>query len=348
MPKDLKLGILNIIEASPLKKSLLLKKLGMPSLKYFRWCQKYYLDNCLEDKRGGFKTSKPRLEDLYRKQIIDIRKQKFLGKAVIGPERIMDKLEESGIFLSHETIRKILHREGLIVARPRTEVHEFKRFEAESKNQMWQMDFLYLYIAGYGYYYLCSVLDDYSRKIIYSQLTPRATAQEAINTLQGAIDAAQCNPKQVLTDRGIQFFTGEGKAKGKFELFLKSQDIDHVLARVRHPQTMGKIERFHRSLRQECLNHYQFDDPIETRRIVREYIHTYNSFRKHKGIGRVTPDQRYSGQDLELRQLRLKLRNDILASRKAWLSESHLSQEVAAQETVLFIKNALHKEVILV
>ena len=348
VPKDVKLSILNIIEASPLKTSVLVKKLGITPVKYFRWTQKYYLDNCLEDKRGGFKTHRPRLEDLYRKQIIDIRKQKFLGKAVIGPERIMDELEKSNIFLSHETIRRILHQEGLIEARPKTVIHEFKRFEAESKNQMWQMDFLYLYIAGYGYFFLCSVLDDFSRKIIHSQLSQRATAQEAVDTLNEAIKIAKCNPKQLLTDRGIQFFTGEGKAIGKFETFLKTQEIDHILARVRHPQTMGKIERYHRSLRQECLNHYHFDDPIETRRIVREYVHVYNTIRKHKGIGRVTPHQRYSGLDKNIKDLRLKLRNQVIASRKSWLSESQITQETATQETLLVIKNALDKEVILV
>jgi len=199
VPKDVKLSILNIIEASTLKKSVLVKKLEITPIKYFRWCQKYYLDNCMEDKRGGFKSIRPRLEDLYRKQVIEIRKQKFLGKAVIGPERIMDELEKEGIFLSHETIRKILHQEGLIVPRPKAEIHEFKRFEAASKNQMWQMDFLYLYIVGYGYFFLCSVLDDYSRKIIHCQLSRTATAQDAVETLNGAILAAKCTPKQVLT-----------------------------------------------------------------------------------------------------------------------------------------------------
>lgn len=347
MPKDVKLSILNIIEGSSVKKSFLVKKLGITPIKYFRWAQKYYLDNSLDDKRGGYRLKKTRLEDVYRKQIIDIRKNKFLGKAVIGPERIMDALEEQGIYISHETIRKVLHQEGLIISRPRTAIHEYKRFEAESINVMWQMDFLYLNITGLGYHFLCSVLDDYSRKIIHWQLTPHATAQDAVLTLKGAISAAKVVPKEVLTDRGIQFFTGPGKKKGVFECYLKEMNAKHILARVRHPQTMGKIEQYHRSLRQECLNHYEFDDPIEARKEIRAYVHSYNYIRKHKGIGRVSPQSRYTGEDKLIRLNRLKIRNQVKLERALRFDDPLIDELVAIQETVSFVKNALQKEVII-
>jgi len=345
VPKDVKLSILNIVEGSPVKRSFLVNKLGMTQIKYYRWAQKYYLDNCLDDKRGGYRLKKQRLEDLYRKQIAEIRKNKFLGKAVIGPERIADALEEAGIYISHETIRKVLHQEGLIVPRPRVELHEYKRFEAEGINHMWQMDFLYLHIAGLGYYFLCSVLDDYSRKIIYWQLTPSATAKEAVATLQGAISEAKVVPTKVLTDRGVQFFTGAGKKKGVFETYLNNMSIKHILARVRHPQTMGKIERYHRSLRQECLNHFDFDDPIAARREIRAYVHAYNHIRKHKGIGRVTPHSRYSGEDKFIRLNRQKIRNQVKLERSLRFDDPCVDELVAISETVSFVKKALIEEV---
>jgi putative transposase len=347
VPKDVKLSILNIVEGSNLKKSFLVKTLGITPIKYFRWAHKYYLDNTLDDKRGGYRIKKQRLEDVYRKQIIDIRKNKFLGKAVIGPERIADALEDQGVYISHETIRKVLHQEGLIIPRPRVEIHEYKRFEAESINSMWQMDFLYLNITGLGYHFLWSVLDDYSRKIIYWQLTPQATAQDAIDTVKGAISAANVVPKDILTDRGTQFFSGPGRKKGGFETYLKSMSINHILARVRHPQTMGKIERYHRSLRQECLNHFEFDDPIEARREIRAYNHAYNNIRKHKGIGRVTPQSRYSGEDKAIRFNRLKIRNQIKLEQNLRFDDPKLDTLVAIQETVSFVKLALQKEVII-
>lgn len=347
IPKDVKLSIINIIEGSNLKKSFLVNKLGITPIKYYRWAQKYYLDNTLDDKRGGYRVNKQRLEDQYRQHICDIRKNKFLGKAVIGPERIADALEDEGIYISHETIRNVLHQEGLIIPRPKVEVHEYKRFEAESINIMWQIDFLYLHITGIGYHFLCTILDDYSRKILFWQLTPQATALDAISTVQGAIDATGTCPEKLLSDRGTQFFSGPGKKIGVFELFLKSKSIRHILARVRHPQTMGKIERYHRSLRQECLNHFEFDDPIQARREIRAYNHLYNCVRKHKGIGRVTPQSRYSGDDKLIKFNRLKLRNQIKLERNLYFDDPQLDSLVAISETVSFVKNALNKEVIL-
>lgn len=347
VPKDIKLWIINLVEASTLKKSTVLNKLGMTYIRYYRWLLKYYLDNSLDDKRGSYSRNKPRLEDVYRKQIIEARKNKFAGKAVIGPERIADELEKDKIFLSHETIRKVLHQEGLIEVRPKVVVHEYKRFEAEAPNHLWQTDILYLFVIGHGYYYLYSILDDYSRKILFWHLTPFATAKEAVYTLDRAIQKCEEKPLRVLTDRGIQFYTGQGKKLGKFETYLKKHEIDHSLARVRHPQTLGKIERYHRSLRQECLNHHQFDDPIDARRVIAEYVDFYNYYRKHKGIGRVTPHQRFSGQDKLVRINRIKLRNDILALRKSGLSELQIHKEVALSETLSNIKSALNKEVLL-
>lgn len=149
----------------------------------------------------------------------------------------------------------------------------------------------------------------------------------------------------MLTDRGIQFYTGAGKAIGKFETALRTHSIKHSLARVRHPQTMGKIERYHRSLRQECLNHYQFDDPVQARRLIAEYVANYSSIRKHKGIGRVTPSQRYSGLDKQIRLDRLKLHNQINLSRNLNFDDSSISTEVAFIETLSSITNSFPKEV---
>ena len=344
VPKDIKLWVINLVEASPLKKTVILKKLGMNYIRYYRWVLKYYLDNSLDDKRGCHTRSKPRLEDVYRKQIIEARKNTFVGKAIIGPERISDELEKEGIFLSHETIRKALHKEGLIEPQPRIVIHEYKRFEADEPNDLWQTDILYLFISGVGYYYLYSILDDYSRKILYWHLTPFATAKEAVYMLDHAIQKTQVQPKRILTDRGIQFYTGEGRKIGLFESYLKRLDITHSLARVRHPQTLGKIERYHRSLRQECLNHHIFDDPIDARRIISEYVDFYSYFRKHKGIARVTPHQRYTGQDKELKTNRLKLRNQIISFRKSGLSEEQINQEIALSETLTSIKSSLYFE----
>jgi transposase InsO family protein len=320
----------------------------MTDVKYYRWQRKYYIDNCLEDNRGRYERNKVRLEDIYRKHIIDIRKEGYLGNAVIGPERIMDALEEQQIYLSHETIRKVLHQEGLIEPQIRVPVHEYKRFEAEAPNVMWQTDIMYLWIVEFGYMYLMSILDDYSRKILYWELLDRATSKDAKEVLVSAMDSIGVTPESVLTDRGTQFHSGDGKALVAFEQYLKTNKIEHKLARVRHPQTLGKIERYHRSLRQEWVNHYEYHDAGEARRSVREYVEKYNYFRKHKGIGRVTPEQRYTGRDIEIKKKRGQIRKNVIAMRQKRLSELEIQKEIALIEIVTQLTDAMTKEVVLV
>jgi putative transposase len=344
-----KLDVLSIIEASPIRKSKAIAMFEMAPVKYYRWQLKYYLDNCLDDKRGRYERRAIRIEDLYRKQIIDIRKTGIYGKYVIGPETIMGRLEDQGIFISHETIRNILHQEGLIEPRPKAPRHEYKRFEAEYANQLWQMDILHAFVCGYGYYYLFSILDDYSRRIMHWELFPLATGKEAVYTLRTAMEIHKVKPEKKLTDRGAQFYSGEGKRYGYFEKFLEQEEIQHVLARVKHPQTLGKIERYHRTLRQMCLNLQEFNDPMELKRAIRIFVDEYNFRRKHKGINRVTPYQRYSGEDKEIIRVREELKRKVISERRSGVyNEALLRQEVACREVIASLKKSYAKEVVVV
>ncbi|MBU0501987.1 MAG: DDE-type integrase/transposase/recombinase [Candidatus Margulisbacteria bacterium] len=349
MSKEDKLDILSIIEASPIKKQQAIALFGISPVRYYRWQLKYYLDNCLDDRRGRYERKGTRLADLYRKQIKAIRKQGVFGKYVIGPETIMGKLEDEGIFLSHETIRQVLHQEGLIEPRAKAPRHEYKRFEAEEPNVMWQIDILYAFVMGFGYVYIFSVLDDHSRRIMHWRASPIATGKEAVDTIKEAMEINNVKPEKILTDRGTQFYSGVGKRYGQFEKFLASAEIKHILARVKHPQTLGKIERYHRTMRQMCLNLQSFSDPIELRRALRVFVDEYNYRRKHKGIGRVTPHQRYTGLAKEIIERRDKLRQQIIKQRRTgYVSEEQIQKEVVASEIVSLLKKAYTREVILV
>jgi len=346
--KEDKLDILSIIEASPVQKQKAIAWFGMSAVRYYRWQLKYYLDNCLDDRRGRYKRKEVRLVDRYRKQIRQIREQGVFGKYVIGPETIMGKLEDQGIFLSHETIRQALHREGLIEPQAKEPRHAYKTFEAEAPNLMWQMDILHAFVMGFGYVYIFSLLDDHSRRIMHWRASPVATSKEAVETLKEAIEINGVRPMSLLTDRGTQFYSGEGKRYGQFEKHLKKLEIKHILARVKHPQTLGKIERYHRTLRQMCLNLKTFSDPIELRRAVRVFVDEYNYGRKHKGIGRVTPHQRYTGQDKEIIEHREKLRQQIIKQRRAYLTEEEIQKQVAVSEMLELFKKNYTREVVLI
>ncbi|MFH1542461.1 MAG: DDE-type integrase/transposase/recombinase [bacterium] len=349
MSKEDKLDVLSIVEASPIKKQQAIALFGMSPVRYYRWQLKYYLDNCLDDRRGRYERKGTRLADLYRQQIRAMRQQGVFGQYVIGPETIMGKLEDEGIFLSHETIRQVLHQEGLIEPRAKAPKHEYKRFEAPEPNVMWQIDILHAFVLGFGYVYLFTVLDDHSRRIMHWKASPIATGQEAVETIKEAMALNNVKPAQILTDRGTQFYSGTGKRYGQFEKYLEHSEIKHILARVKHPQTLGKIERYHRTLRQMCLNLKTFCDPIELRRAIRVFVDEYNYRRKHKGIGRVTPHQRYSGQAKEIIERRDILRKQIVQQRRSsYISEEQIQKEIAASEIVSLLKQSYTKEVVLV
>lgn len=335
VPKHFKLDILNIVEASPIKKQDVVGMFGMDLVRYYRWQKRYYFTNALEDSRGSKKKAKT-LKDIYRLDVVGLRKLGDLYGFVIGPDRIVAELEDRGIIICNETVRQILIEEGLIKPRPKERKHEWQRFEAENPNDLWQMDILYVYIHGSGYYYLYTVLDDYSRKIIYCALSLTASAKEAAWTLKEAIKIAGCKPKAVLTDRGIQFYTGEGKSYGDFENYLEDKVIEHKVARYRHPQTLGKIERYHRTLRVECLRLYEFDDSIDAIKVIKDFVRRYNFERKHQGIGRVTPEDRYTGRDKEIKKMRAELRRKVREERRLQnLSEKQITEAVTIQEIAM-------------
>ncbi|MFH1541552.1 MAG: DDE-type integrase/transposase/recombinase [bacterium] len=335
MPKNFKMDIVNIVEACPLPKKEVIAMFGMDTVRYYRWQKRYYFTNSLEDTRGAKKKVKT-LKDIYRTEIVGIRELGKVKGYVIGPDRIVAELEDRGIIISHETARQTLHQEGLIKPRPAERKHEWRRFEAENPNDLWQTDILYVFIHGSGFHYLYSILDDHSRKLIHCALSPTATSREAVWTLKEAIKLAGTKPLAVLTDRGTQFYSGVGKAYGEFENYLQDNGIEHKVARYRHPQTLGKIERYHRTLRAECLRHYEFDDPIEAIRVIKDYNRKYSFERKHQGIGRVTPQDRYTGRDKEIKKLRAELRRRVREERRLQnLTEQQITETVAIQEIVM-------------
>ena len=332
MPQNFKMDILNIVEASPLQKREVVAMFGMDLVRYYRWQKRYYFTNSLEDKRGAKKKLRT-LKDIYRHEVVGIRQLGEIKGFVVGPDRIATELEDRGIVISHETARQILRDEGLIKDRPQERIHEWLRFEAESPNDLWQMDILYVFIHGSGFHYLFNILDDYSRKLIHCALSPTASSKEAVWTLKEAIKISGVKPKAVLTDRGTQFYSGEGKGYGLFENYLADNGIEHKLARYRHPQTLGKLERYHRTLRVECLRHFEFDDPLEAIREIKDFNRGYNFERKHQGIGRVTPEDRYTGRDKEIKRLRLEMRKKVREERRLQnLTEEQIVEAVVIEE----------------
>jgi len=181
-------------------------------------------------------------------------------------------------------------------------------------HQMWQTDFTYLKITGWGWYYLSTILDDYSRYIVHWELCSTMHTKDVTRTIETALLKAGLSKKQrpkLLSDNAPCYISHELKQ------FMNDKNMKHIRGRPLHPQTQGKIERYHRSMKNIIKQeHYYFPEELKHR--LAEFIDYYNNRRYHESLQNVTPADVYFGRAepiLKQRQLtkektmRKKLRN---------------------------------------
>ena len=202
---------------------------------------------------------------------------------------------------SPETVRKTLHGSSLMPAPPKKRQRNITRprfFERSTPNQLWQTD-IFTFRLGGRYAFLIGYIDDYSRYITGLDLFRSQTAQNVIEVYRRA--ASEYNPpKEMLTDNGRQYTSWRGNSR--FELELKKDKIHHIKSRPHHPMTLGKIERFWKTIYVEFLSRAQFgsfEDAVER---IKQWVKYYNYKRPHQGIGGLCPADRYFEIQSDLRK----------------------------------------------
>jgi transposase InsO family protein len=170
------------------------------------------------------------------------------------------------------------------------ELQEWERFARPNPNDLWQMDIMSFYIRDQHKVYLISILDDCSRFIVNWGLFREQTAENVLEVLKTAL-AKHGAPQEVLTDQGAQFKHWKGVTK--FEKILKKLKIKHIKARSHHPQTCGKIERFHKTIHRELIDKEFFLSQEQAIERIARFIEHYNYARPHKAHDTFTPSDRY-------------------------------------------------------
>ncbi len=218
-----------------------------------------------------------------------------------GTRRISDVLRRfEALGVSESEVRRILHEEGLIEEReplPAREQPE-RRFERAGPNELWQSDLFTFLLRRHERLYLAAFLDDHSRFVVGHAVAHHQRAPLVLEALDRAI-AAYGTPKEILTDQGRQYTAWRGTTA--FEEELRRQGIRHLKSRPQHPQTLGKIERFWKTLWEEFLSRTVFADFADCARRLGLFIEGYNFQRPHQGLSGLVPADRYFRSAPEVR-----------------------------------------------
>ncbi len=211
-----------------------------------------------------------------------------------GCQRISDELLRGpALAASPSAVARVLHEAGYQVETRPTRPHPEKvqRFERAKPNQLWQTDlFTFVLKRQNRRLYLVGFRDDHSRFVVGYGLHASASSALVLEVLRAAI-ANYGPPLEILTDNGAQYVTWRGKSQ--FSKELEQHGIRQIVSRPKHPQTLGKIERFWGTLWRECLQRAVFLDLEDARRRIGLFIDHYNFQRAHQGLEGLTPADRY-------------------------------------------------------
>jgi len=298
-----KFEILETVDSCPLSIRKACRELGIPRSTYQRWKKAY-------QQRGvaGLKDI-PSIPHHRPHRKTDEERQKVLECASIhtnlGPRSLAPYLwDEYRIPISAKTVYNILKARGWVrQRRRRVKAPESSPAypDPEEPNEIWQADFMFVYIDGYGFYQLLTFLDAFSRLSIHHELLAQATSEAAAMVLREAVGRNGGVPPQVIvTDNGSAFVNLKGKKLTAFQQACFYFAISHRRIPFGHPQSIGRIERFHRTLREEEISLHRYSNPEEARQRIRAAIERYSTQRYHQGIGDIKPIERHEGREQEI------------------------------------------------
>ncbi len=286
--------ILSMVEAMLRHKRQALSELGIARSTYYRW-------------RQGQPDSGNRKRPWNR--ITSDEEDKILEVARESPDLSSRQLsvwitDNAGFSVSESTVYRILRREGL-VKRQETQLAAANEYHTKTMrpHQMWATDASFFRVVGWGYYYLVTVMDDYSRFIQAWKLQKDMSANSLIEVVQEAVDATDMTDVPVEDRAKLLSDNGAGYVSRSFRDYLHLIGVRHILAAPFHPQTNGKLERYHQSIKRE-VNQLPYEAPSHLDKAIANFVDYYNYRRYHKALGNVTPADVLYGRREQILQRR--------------------------------------------
>jgi len=315
-PAAEKIEIIRIVEQSHLSARKTLDQIGVPRATFYRWYDQYQTGGAeaLEDSPSGPSRVWNRIPNDIRAAILQLA----LEATELSPRELAVRFTDSqGYFVSEATVYRLLKAHDLITSPAFIVMKAAKEFTDKTTrpNEMWQTDFTYFKIIGWGWMYLSTVLDDFSRYIISWKLCNTMRAEDVTDTLDLALAASGCDQARVqhkprlLSDNGPCYIAGE------LAEYIEAQRMSHVRGAPFHPQTQGKIERWHQTMKNRILlENYFLPGDLEAQ--IEAFVDYYNHQRYHESLSNVTPADAYFGRASAIIKQRERIKRQTIEHRR--------------------------------
>ncbi len=306
-----KMEIIRIVEESEIGVVRTLRELGIHPSVFYKWYNLYKekgVEGLARKRRNQFWNQIPPWE---RSRVVECA----LERPELSPRELAYHITDKyHYFISESSVYRILKKRGLITSPAFIVMSASDKFKDPTRrvNELWQTDFTYFKIVGWGWYYLSTIMDDYSRYIISWELCKTMKAYDVERSIQMALDKTGMNvnsrPK-LLSDNGSCYISHELKD------YLQEHGIKHVRGAPNHPQTQGKIERYHRSMKNIIkLDNYYLPEHLIKR--LDEFVIYYNNDRYHESLNNVTPADVFYGRDQKILEKRKEIKKKTIRKRR--------------------------------
>ena len=317
-----KYEIIQAVTTSEIGVKSTLESFGIARSTFYKWYQTY-LENGYDGLKSAGRTSKRQWNSIPEEQK-DLVVEIALEYTELSSRELAHKItDEQGVFISESSVYRILKQRDLIPAPHHfliSAANEFKD-KTEFVHQMWQTDFTYFKVIGWGWYYLSTILDDYSRYIIHWERCDSMKSEDVKRTVNTAIEKAKLKSKtkpKLLSDNGSCYVSNELRTYLKDDLKMKQ-----VHGKPMHPQTQGKIERYHRTMKNVVkLNH--FYHPEELVKALEKFVENYNNHRYHESLNNLTPADVYFGRSETILEKRRQIKADSIRKRRQIYNQEKL------------------------
>ena len=315
-PASEKLEIIRLVEQSHLPARRTLQTLGILPSTFYRWYDRYQTGGLegLEDRPSKPNRVWNRIPDTIRDRLVQLA----LDEPELSPRELATRFTDTkSYFVSEASVYRMLKAHDLIASPAFIVVKAADEFKDKTTapNQLWQTDFTYLKVIGWGWFYLSTILDDFSRYIIAYKLCTTMKADDVTDTLELALTASGCRQVRVAHKPRLLSDNGSSYVSGDLAKWLTAEGMGHVRSAPCHPQTQGKIERWHQTLKNRILfENYFLPGHLEAS--IGKFVDHYNHHRYHESLSNLTPADVYFGRGQTILLERERIKRQTIQNRR--------------------------------